>query len=302
MVPTDATDLAWREDDTLAVDSRRAPAELPASDADTLRLGHLSDFHLGKPLEEGDVPTVVGRWLGDFAEAGVDLVVVSGDLVERPGFRSPLLRIRNLLEESGLPWVVVPGNHDVAHPGQPEAFYELFGHYPRVERRAGLEVVLLDSMGGLPVDERRPFDRLEALRSGFYMQGGVGEAQLERADAMLSEKPSGPRILVVHHHLRAADDVLDDPREVAAPPALMVPCLDARRLLDWAADRDVRLAFHGHRHAHWPIYAAEDRIACLNSGSSTRGKPTRRARIVDLAADASSATVWELAYDGPSAG
>ena len=271
------------------------PSTLPDAD-DTIRLGHLSDPHYGKPLDDGEVPAILEEWLEAFADSDVDVVVLSGDLVETPGDRVGMLRIRRLLEETDLPWVVVPGNHDIVRPSQHGPFGDLFGAYPRIERHAGVEFVLLDSLAEPTVDERTPFERLDLQQTGSLSTGRVGDRQLRRATGQLSGSSEIPRVLVVHHHLRSADDVPGDTPTADAPTALMVPCLDAKQVTRWAAHHDVRLAFHGHQHAHWPPYVVEDQTVVLNSGSSTRGKPTRRARIVDVDPADGPTRIWEVAY------
>ena len=156
--------IEWTPDATLHPPT---PADdLPPKPTGAVRLGHLSDFHLGKPLAGATVPEVVGRWLADFEAAGVDAIVFSGDLVEIPDRRAPMLWMRRMLDASGIPWVTVPGNHDVRDPGR-GPFYELFGDYPRLERHAGVAFLLLDSMAGLPADERNPFERLSHLPSNL---------------------------------------------------------------------------------------------------------------------------------------
>ncbi len=269
--------------------------EAVADAGEATRIGHLSDLHFGKPVDGGSAPARLERWLEAFEKAGVDVVVLSGDLVEQPGDRVGMLRVRHLLERAGMPRVVVPGNHDVGRPGGDGAFYELFGDYPRVERQAGVEFVLLDSLAGPPIEERSPFERLDIQRSGALSTGRVGDRQLRRAAGQLTADAALPRVLVVHHHLRAADEVPGDAPASSAPPDLMVPCLDADRLLDWAARHDVDLAFHGHQHAHWPPYTHEARTAVRYSGSSTRGRPAPRARIVDVAPTREETTIWECA-------
>jgi predicted MPP superfamily phosphohydrolase len=72
-----------------------------------LRIVHLSDFHLGVPSRGKRAVQLGVDWA---AGRGADLVVVTGDLVSRPGGQ-PVLR--ELL--SGLPGAfVILGNHDLA--------------------------------------------------------------------------------------------------------------------------------------------------------------------------------------------
>jgi len=268
---------------------------LPAPAGRAVRLGHLSDFHFGTSIElDGSSgPSLVERWLEAFRRAEVDAVVFTGDAVEETDDRVGLVRARHLLERSGLSWVGVPGNHDVARPGAASPFYEIFGDYPRVERVGGVDFILLDSMAGLPERARSPLDRLGEARHGAYTQGRVGRDQLSAVDPLLGPAPRHPRVLVVHHHLAPEKSVVDEPSGSSAPDALMVPCLDGEAVLEWARGVDVGVAFHGHMHAHWPPYTREGELLVFNSGSSTRGKPLPRARIIDLERDGPAA-VWEL--------
>jgi uncharacterized protein len=75
---------------------------------DGLRVGHLSDFHLGAPFSLGNRASARAvEWV---AARRPDLVCVTGDLVSHPrGER----RLRELLARLERPFVVL-GNHDVA--------------------------------------------------------------------------------------------------------------------------------------------------------------------------------------------
>jgi 3',5'-cyclic AMP phosphodiesterase CpdA len=234
--------------------------------------------------------------------AEADVLVVSGDLVEEPGARVDLLEVAHRLDSSGIPWVVVPGNHDVAEPGRDGAFGEFFGSYPRVERHAGVDFVLLDSFGGYPVGERTPFERLEAQSQGCYSRGRVGAEQLEAAEARLrgarvDGSEERPRVLVVHHHLADEEAVTGQSHRDKYPTGLMAPCRDAYEVLAWSRKMGVQAAFHGHIHRWWPAYVRED-IVALNSGSSTRGRPRPRARLADFDRAGRLVGTWTLELGG----
>jgi predicted MPP superfamily phosphohydrolase len=82
-------------------------AGLPAG-LEGLRIGHLSDFHLGAPLSRGNGASLrAAAWVADRAP---DLVVVTGDLVSHPRGEPRLREIMALLDDP----LVVLGNHDVA--------------------------------------------------------------------------------------------------------------------------------------------------------------------------------------------
>jgi uncharacterized protein len=75
---------------------------------DGVRIGHLSDFHLGARLSRGNGAT--SRAVAWIAARRPDLVCVTGDLVSHPRGEA---RLRSLLTELERPLVVL-GNHDIA--------------------------------------------------------------------------------------------------------------------------------------------------------------------------------------------
>lgn len=82
-------------------------ADLPEA-LEGLRIGHLSDFHLGARLSRGGRASERAiRWVADRRP---DIVCVTGDLVSHPRGEP---RLRSLLAELDRPFVVL-GNHDVA--------------------------------------------------------------------------------------------------------------------------------------------------------------------------------------------
>ena len=97
------TEAGWLRRRVVDVPIRDLPQEL-----DGVRIGHLSDFHLGAPLSRGNrASEQAARWVGERAP---DLVCITGDLVSHPrGER----RLRALLARLDNPFVVL-GNHDVA--------------------------------------------------------------------------------------------------------------------------------------------------------------------------------------------
>jgi predicted MPP superfamily phosphohydrolase len=96
-------EAGWLRTRVLDVEVAGLPAEL-----DGLRIGHLSDFHLGAPLSR--VNSASSRAVDWLVDRRPDLVCVTGDLVSHP--RGERL-LAPLLERLGSPFVVL-GNHDVA--------------------------------------------------------------------------------------------------------------------------------------------------------------------------------------------
>lgn len=91
---------------------RRRTLEVPIvglpKSLDGIRLGHLSDFHLGARFSRGNRATE--RAVAWIAQRRPDLVCVTGDLVSHPRGENTL---RALLVRLDSPYVVL-GNHDVA--------------------------------------------------------------------------------------------------------------------------------------------------------------------------------------------
>jgi len=102
-----------------------------------MRIGHLSDSHLRRSIPGTseiairlcrEAPRLLEAALAALRAEGADIVVVTGDLLDLPGYQldgdsSAELRaavredyelVRELLDASGLPYLVVPGNHDDA--------------------------------------------------------------------------------------------------------------------------------------------------------------------------------------------
>lgn len=273
---------------------QRLFGELPSAEDDDLgrprgavRVGHLSDLHIGTQTTHGLPPlTVLRLWLDAFRRRQVDVVVVSGDLVERPGDEYGLQCVRGVLVESALPWVVVPGNHDIKMPGHPDTFNAIFGDFPRVEVHAGIAFILLDSMAGLPLEERELTERMYGDYV-CYTEGRVGDLQIAAADAQLAATdPRMPRQLVLHHHVmfQHADLLPHVPAAFGFREDLvgtMKTLLDADRILDWCADRRVELIYHGHKHLFQNPGLRAGPLVVLNGGSSTLHPTHQQARLID---------------------
>ncbi len=87
---------------------------------ETMRLLHTADWHLGKVLKGVDRTEEIGAALQTLlemvAKEGVDLVVVSGDLFDRPQVSAEAeamaVEFFLRLKELGVPALVIAGNHD----------------------------------------------------------------------------------------------------------------------------------------------------------------------------------------------
>jgi predicted MPP superfamily phosphohydrolase len=96
-------EAGWLRQRVLEVELERLPPAL-----DGIRVGHLSDFHLGAPLSLGNRASArAAAWI---AGRRPDVVCITGDLLSHPRGEPRLRKVLSLLDH---PFVVL-GNHDVA--------------------------------------------------------------------------------------------------------------------------------------------------------------------------------------------
>ena len=164
----------------------RSPVPSPRS----LRLAHLSDVHFGKIAHPGIVDALVAEANG----AGLDLVVVSGDLTQRAR-RAEFRAARAMLDAFEPPVLVVPGNHDV----------RAWWHNPldrlwRSSRRFR-KYVADDVTPAFEAPGMAAFGLNSA--HGWTIKGGrIRPEHVREMERFFSTAPPASfRVLVVHHHL-----------------------------------------------------------------------------------------------------
>ena len=115
-----------------------------------MKIGFVTDLHYREAVP-GDSPnpqrelrrvgTLLRRCLQHFRNAGAELVLVAGDNVDAPlddpRLDADLVSLREMLTGSGLPFVIIPGNHDPA----PDVFYRVLPRPPRVLRSGSCEII-----------------------------------------------------------------------------------------------------------------------------------------------------------------
>jgi 3',5'-cyclic AMP phosphodiesterase CpdA len=152
-------------------------------------LMHLSDVHAGPPWDA----RLAAQVIRDAHDLRPDLVVVSGDFVQRADIRRQWKTIKAFLAELPQPHLYVPGNHDVPvfnalqRLRDPLAIYrrEISEDLNPVFERPGLAVVGGCSAHGWTIDGGRlSSDQVRALEQRFARQ------------------PAGTcRVAVLHHHV-----------------------------------------------------------------------------------------------------
>jgi Icc protein len=226
-------------------------------------LAHFSDLHLGQgPGQEAAARALVEA----VQEAGVDQVVVTGDVTQRGrdeefslflDIFGPLQRTHRL--------TVVPGNHDRTSDDAGLAL--MAGRRIDVAEKAGLFLVRIDSTGA-------------HNRKSLSSHGEVTPAMLEEVERALGRAPTGAlRVLLLHHHPLALPEETWLERwseRLRLPYCSELPL--GRELLRRVQGR-CDLVLHGHRHVPREIHLGdpgERPLALYNAGSSTQ---LRRVRV-----------------------
>jgi len=193
------------------------------------KLLHLSDLHFGRTDRQR-----VDTLLRCIREIAPDFVVVSGDLTQR-GYRGQFEEAVDFLGKLPYPQLIVPGNHDGAYFNPiRRLFYPLY-RYKRLVCDNLTPVYSDEAVHIVGVSSFRPFTW--DLR-GFWKNGSLSDAQLQRLRELMACAPAGAcRTLVVHHPImNPSDESLRD-------------CIRRRqRILDTLGDCGVELVLSGHLH------------------------------------------------------
>jgi len=226
---------------------------------DTACIAHLSDLHFGKIAHPGIVNAIVQ----EVNTRDLDLVAISGDLTQRAR-KAEYKAASSMLRAFEVPFVVVPGNHDVYPWWRP--IHRLLMPLRRYHRhisevdsptfhRPGLAVLGINSAHGRTV---------KGGRIGSVEQENISEF-FERLDTSVF------KVLVVHHHLTQIQAL--GPHDVAR---------NARKALQLAGRVGVDLILCGHLHVSHiePIEIMPENyrvvIASAGTATSSRGRGERR--------------------------
>jgi 3',5'-cyclic-AMP phosphodiesterase len=191
-------------------------------------LGQLSDLHLGKKPKDGVDPTssleAVLAGLSRLPNR-LDAIVVTGD-VAHYGKRKEYRLARELLDATGVPVHVMPGNHD--------------------DRAKLREAFALPGEGDAPIDYEVDLGPLalvvvDSTAPGEEEPGRFTLAQLKRLDRVLTDLGEKPTIVAMHH----------SPLPTAMPGwdgANLIPAEDRALAEVIARHPQVRLIIGGHLH------------------------------------------------------
>jgi 3',5'-cyclic AMP phosphodiesterase CpdA len=192
-----------------------------------VRLAHISDLHFG-----AEDPVVVAGLRADLRGQDLGQVLLSGDLTMRARTRQ-FRQARELLDAIGLPWMSVPGNHDLPLDRPMARGRRPLDGYRRLIDTETEPRVLRDGVLVLGLDTARRY---------LWKGGRIDDAQVARiGTAFVSDQPVQLRVLMVHHPVFRSQQRPDERLVRGAGPALRAAA---------TAGVDVVLCGHDHVQAY----------------------------------------------------
>lgn len=185
---------------------------------------HLSDLHFG--TEKIECITAIQRFcLAHKPEA----VVVSGDLTQRARYQQ-FYHCKQFLDSLDIPYLVVPGNHDIPlyhlwnRVFSPFARYHLF--FGRLEDR--LETEHFSIVG------------INSIRRRYHTKGHISLEQIQQVDHMLQHVPEHKiKVIVAHQPFYTPPDNDHGVKDC--------PILGKMALEVWSKS-GLNMLLHGHLH------------------------------------------------------
>ncbi|WP_207459568.1 metallophosphoesterase [Azospirillum sp. SYSU D00513] len=219
------------------------------------RIAHISDLHFGRIDQR-----VVEGLLADLKALPLDLIVISGDLVQRAK-PSHFREARAFLDRLPVPYMVVPGNHDIPVYNVLLRFTDPLGNYKRFISR-DLSPVHIDSeIAVLGINTAR------SLISDFS-EGRMNRAQIARVQEVFGPVPETVfKILFTHHPFLPPPDAPGT--RLVGRHKLALPALESVGV-------DLLLAGHLHRAysgdimTHHTQVARSILVAQASTATSTR--------------------------------
>jgi 3',5'-cyclic AMP phosphodiesterase CpdA len=155
-----------------------------------IRLAHISDTHFGT-----EIPAVVQALYNTLTSLKPDLLVLSGDITQRAR-RGQFSAARNFLEALAIPYLAIPGNHDIP-------LFDVFTRFTNPYRNY---LKFFGNRECVRVVDNTAFVGLDATSPLRHKQGALNEEHVGKilADARQGAGPSGQIIVSVHQPLMTA--------------------------------------------------------------------------------------------------
>jgi len=184
---------------------------------------HLSDLHFG--TERPECLSAIQKFC---AKHRPEAIVISGDLTQRARLKQ-FIACRKFLDSLHIPYIAVPGNHDIALYHLWDRFFKSFGLYRKCigEPESVLETKHFYLIG------------VNSIYPRVHKKGIISTAQIDRVQQKLIGAPKNKLKIVVSHQ----------PFYVAANSRHTRDCprLGRAALLAWGK-HDLYALLHGHLH------------------------------------------------------
>ena len=149
-------------------------------------IAHISDVHFGR-----EDPVIVRGLLQAVAEAGPDIVVVSGDLTQRARkkqFRAAKMFLQALPE---VPQIVIPGNHDVSLTSLMDRAFKPFKRFKKF---------ITPNLSPYYEDDHVAVSGINTVRLATVNDGRIKPKVVKVACEQLSSSGKNKARIVVTHH------------------------------------------------------------------------------------------------------
>lgn len=224
-----------------------------------MHIAHLSDLHC-----PADNPAQADALVAAVAEAGADLVVVSGDLT-RAGRRREFMAAQELLNRFVAPKFVVPGNHDVPVFNAIERVQKPFARFRAAFSPDDLSVIELPGVTVVGLNTATSMQPSLDWSLGWAMPHRIART----VASLKAAAPDAYKIVTCHHPLLPDDADPRRSRTKGGPEAF-------RRLAHAGMD----MLLHGHLHRQKARMVVNEGHPVTITGASTalgdreRGEPS----------------------------
>lgn len=185
---------------------------------------HLSDLHFGTHKE--NCITAIQNFC---RENKVEVVVVSGDLTQRARFKE-FFHCKLFLESLNLPYLVVPGNHDIPLY---HVWRRMFSPFVRYQNFFGAPEQVLETQNFYIVG-------VNSIHRRHHTKGRLSKKQINNIAQKIEQAPENKiKLVVIHQPFYASADAKHDMKDC--------PALAKTALQIWGQHGLFGL-LHGHLH------------------------------------------------------
>ncbi|MBA2653147.1 MAG: metallophosphoesterase [Tatlockia sp.] len=207
-----------------------------------MRIIQISDLHFGMHN-----PTIIDAFLKDIEVLKPELVLISGDLTQRAKEQQYKLLL-DFLKKLSIPFLAVPGNHDIPLFNPISRLFQPFKHYKKYissELESHFRNEEVNILGVNSVDQYKIKD------------GKLSENTLNRIKSHFSATSEQINILFFHHNLNYFS-------------GMHHPLNNAEEFIDYLKDSPIHIVCTGHLHyANVKIIKKNNaqQLALLHAGS-----------------------------------